>query len=273
MKYSKFLFCLAILTVLVSCNNAQTTSNDEATSQNRHNVRPQDIDFKLVVEKPDDPQFDEIYELVKKEDILQKFINEMNARIEFPGEVTIKVTQCGENNAFYNSEDSTISICYEFLEHTIAMQDEAKISKREKLLNATAFTFLHEMGHAIVDRLKIPITGKEENAVDELAMIVLMSDTSDVTYYAAIEGAMQFYSDALDEDLKNFPYYDTHAPSIERYYDMLAIIVGAYPTLEKDFVGENDETKLHPDRAESAEADYERKLFNWKTLLGKAWKE
>ena len=273
MKYCKLLFCLAVLAVLVSCNSTSTASYDRTTSHDRHDLRPQDIDFKLVVEKPDDPQFNEIYELIKREDVLQKFINEMNARIDFPGEITIKITECDEDNAFYYPEDATICICYEFLQRTLALQDEEKISKRDKLLNATAFTFLHEMGHAIVDKLKIPITGKEENAVDELAMVILMSDTSDATYYAAIEGAMQFYTDALDEDLKDFPYYDVHAPSIERYYDMLAIIVGGSPASADDYVGENDKFKLHPDRAEHAQADYEKKLANWKKLLGSAWKE
>jgi hypothetical protein len=109
--------------------------------------------------------------------------------------------------------------------------------------------------------------------VDELAMVLLMSDTTEETYHAAVEGAMQFYEDALDEDLKKYPYYDVHAPSIERYYDMLTMIVGADPESAKEFVGENDKFKLHPDRAENAEYEYTKKLNSWKTLLGAAWRE
>ena len=267
--YSKLLLCLFLCAFFAACKN----SSNDSTVKNQRVLTTQDIDFQLAVEKPENAEFNEIYELLKQEDVLQKFINEMNKRIDFPGEITIKVTECAEDNAFYYSEDATICICYEFLQRTLALQAEEKISKRDKLLNATAFTFLHEMGHAIVDKLKIPITGKEENAVDELAMVILMSDTSDATYYAAIEGAMQFYTDALDEDLKDFPYYDVHAPSIERYYDMLAIIVGGSPASADDYVGEGDKFKLHPDRAEHAQADYEKKLANWKKLLGNAWKE
>jgi hypothetical protein len=48
---------------------------------------------------------------------------------------------------------------------------------------------------------------------------------------------------------------------------MLTIIVGAYPDLAEEFVGENDKFKLHPDRAEHAEFEYNKKLNTWKTLL------
>ena len=274
MKYSKLLFCFAFFISFFACKNTSTKTNINTEAKKiKRILEQQEIDFQLTVEKPKNAEFDEIYELLQTENVLQDFIYAMNERIEFPGEVTIKVVECGEDNAFYNPEDASISICYEFLQHAIAMQDEENIPKREKLLHAAGFTFLHEMGHAIVDKLKIPITGKEENAVDELAMVILMSDTSDATYYAAIEGAMQFYRDALEEDLRKYPYYDTHAPSIERYYDMLSIIVGANPESAKEYVGKKDKFKLHPDRAETAEADYEQKLANWKKLLGKAWKQ
>jgi Putative metallopeptidase len=258
---------------LISCkNNPSTTVNTEGVSTNiKSRKATTDVDFRIKIEKPKSAEFNELYALVKEETVLEDFVNSINDRIEFPGEVTIKITECGEDNAFYNPEDSTISICYEFIDHMMSIQDE-KMPKSERLLYATAFTLLHEMGHAMVDRLDLPITGKEENAVDELAMVILMSDTTDITYYAAIEGAMQFYYESLDENVKKYPFYDVHAPSIERYYDMLAIIVGSDPEGHKDLIGENKD-QLHADRAEHAEADYEKKLDSWQRLLGDAWKE
>lgn len=261
---------LFLILFLNACQQNAPHSSEQTTAIDT--VSKAEIDFKLVVEKPNSAEYDDLYALLQQEDVLEKFINGMNKRVEFPGEVVIKVTECGETNAFYHSETSTISICYEFLRRTMDLQD-ADLNPKDKLLNATAFMFLHEMGHALVDKLNLPITGKEENAVDELAMILLMSDTTDETYFAAIEGAIQFYHDALEEDLSAFPYYDTHAPSLERYYDMLTIIVGSNPEAHADFVGENDPFKLHPDRADDAEYEYNKKLAAWKTILGTAWRE
>lgn len=90
---------------------------------------------------------------------------------------------------------------------------------------------------------------------------------------AALEDAIQFYHDALEEDLSAFPYYETHAPSLERHYDMLTIIVDSNPEAHTAFVSENAPFKLHPDRAESAAYEYDKKLSAWKTILGKAWRE
>ncbi len=270
-------FLFIITTLIYACkqnennNNSTTTKTSEARKLDSIASKKGEVDFKLVIVKPTSARYNKIYELVQKDTTLRDFIRAMNNRIEFPGDVAIVVEECGEDNAFYSADSSKISICYEFLEHMMSIQDK-NLKPEEKLLNATAFTFLHEMGHALVDKLNLPITGKEENAVDELAMVVLMSDTSDVTYYAAIEGAMQFYNDALNEDLHSFPFYDTHAPSLERYNDMLVLIVGAYPEGTKDLVGEGPD-QLHPDRAEGAEDEYAKKLDSWRRLLGTAWKE
>ncbi len=264
------LFCSLFLNI----NCQQNTSASSANSVKARKTAPTsgESDFKLIVEKPKSAEYNELYDWLKQEVVLQEFIDEMNNRIEFPGEVVIKIEECGESNAFYYDDISTISICYEFIDEMIALQDE-NLDDHQKLINAVGFMFLHEMGHALVAKLDLPITGKEENAVDELAMLVLTSDTTDRAYFAAVEGAMQFYSDALKEKLKTSDFYDTHAPSMERYYDMVAIIVAAYPESAVDFVGENDKWKISEERAELAVEQYEKKLNAWKTLLGDAWKE
>ncbi len=265
---------LLFVSLFLTINCGQNSNQNGSSFVKAHHIAPTsgESDFKLIVEKPESAEYNELYDWLKQEVVLQEFIDEMNNRIEFPGEVTIKIEECGESNAFYYDDISTISICYEFIDEMIALQDE-NIDERQKLVNAVGFIFLHEMGHALVAKLDLPITGKEENAVDELAMLVLTSDTTDRAYFAAVEGAMQFYSDALNENLKNFDFYDTHAPSIERYYDMVAIIVAAYPESAVDFVGDNDKYKIPQERADLAVEQYEKKLNTWKTLLGDAWKE
>lgn len=260
---------ILFLCISVGCQkNASPSTNSNATS---NALNENGFSEKISVIAPKDAIHKPIYDLLMEDNSLDHFITEINHRIQLPEEVQIVVDECGEINAFYDGEQNQITMCYEFLDHTMSIQD-TKIPEHERLLNSAAFTLLHEIGHAMVDKLDLPITGKEENAVDELAMIVLMSDTRDETFVAAIEGATQFYYDALEEDLTEFPYYDVHAPSIERYYDMLTIIVGAEPESTQDWVGEAEE-QLHPDRAEFATAEYEQKLDAWQRILGDAWKQ
>ena len=265
-----FLLIVATSCWFVACKNGP---DKPFRMDNYDKVAPQAVDFQLNIVEPDNPEHDAIYTLLQNDDVLQRFINEINKRIEFPGEVAIEIADCDEVNCYYSSEQQKITICYEFIDAAFAMQDDTTLSDSEKLVNAVGFIFLHEMGHALVDKLNLPITGKEESAVDELAMLILMSDTTDATYFAAIEGAMQFYRFSLQQNIKNIAFYDTHAPDMERYYDMLAIIVGATPSVAEQFVGDDDPFKLHSDRAATAEWDYEKKLATWKRLLGNAWKE
>lgn len=51
--------------------------------------------------------------------------------------------------------------------------------------------FYHEVGHALVDVLELPITGKEEDAVDQLSTYVLVED-ADGGEVAALDGAVAF---------------------------------------------------------------------------------
>jgi Putative metallopeptidase len=277
MKFFTLLFTLLFCLALQSCQQHTPNSTQNATTDSTHSVKKgrsmaASNDFKLKIEVPKLKRHKAIYLLLQKEDIFQKFIHKMNERVAFPGEITIEIVECTEVNAFYYAETSTISICFEFLHRMMSIQEDW-IPEREKLLNAAAFIFLHEMGHALVDKLEIPITGKEENAVDELAMLLMVTDEDDQTMWAALEGVLQFYQDALEEDFNDVPFHDTHAPNIERYFDMVMLLIGAHPDFEKDFVGTDDKLKLPPERAENAKLDFERKLWAWKILLGDAWRE
>ncbi len=260
-------FILFIITA--SCANNNSTNNSTTITTN--SIADTTHHFVLDIVKPKQKKFKKLYDLLQKSNVLTNFINRINKRVAFPTDVKIEVVECDEVNAYYFSDSSKISICYEFLEYGMSLQHKDN-TEEEKLLFSTAFTMLHEMGHAMIDKLDLPITGKEENAADELAMIILMSDTTDDTYFAAIDGTMQFYEDALQEDLTAYNYYDTHAPSLERYYDMLTMIVGADSVFAANMVGEG-KYQLHPERAEVAEDEYFKKLDSWKRLLGTAWKE
>lgn len=69
--------------------------------------------------------------------------------------------------------------------------DEEKI---DLILNLTEFVLYHEVGHALIDMLDIPVLGKEEDAVDGFAAVLATTmDLDDVALAAAdIFGANDF---------------------------------------------------------------------------------
>lgn len=54
---------------------------------------------------------------------------------------------------------------------TIALPRDAAVLVM--VTGAVFFAFLYELGHALVDQLELPVTGKEEDAVDQLAAVIL----------------------------------------------------------------------------------------------------
>ena len=85
---------------------------------------------------------------------------------------------CGEG-AYYDPSTRVVGLCYElfvgidklFQRGTVTLSEE---EIAESVVGVGLFVFLHEVGHALIDILDIPTTGKEEDAVDDLAAVLLI---------------------------------------------------------------------------------------------------
>ncbi len=224
---------------------------------------------KLQFDKPIDIAYSQIYTILKTQKVMYSIIADFNDNIALPRDITVVFEECQEENAEYNRETGNISICYELIKNYVEASD-LEISEAEKIQQATTFSMLHELGHALVHQLGIPITGKEENAVDEFAMMMLLASEDSKAADLAIEGALQFYYDSLDEDSVDFS--DEHAPSKERYFDLLTLFVGAH-TLQavSEFIG-NEDHQISESRAQDANRVYEQKRKTWDMLLSSFYK-
>lgn len=263
-----FLFLLiSIALCTLACRNNTNTTNQKH-GLNRLNKSTQTINpaMQLTFLEPINEDYQELYEIIRNQKPLTHLLDDITDRLNITEPIQVYFDECDESNAFYDPETREITFCYELLYDMVALQDDS-VSMDVKISRATSFTLLHELGHALIDQLAIPVTGKEENAADELAMILLLTSPKDETLDAAFEGVLQFYDDALNEDLRQYPFYDAHAPSIERFNDMMALYVGAFPDDSEDLIGEDEDYKLSPDRAASAPDEFMQKVKNWQILL------
>jgi hypothetical protein len=128
------------------------------------------------------------------------------------------------------------------------------------------FVLLHEMGHAVVAELRIPVLGKDEDAADAFAatrLIRLQNGFSEQVVAEAAKG--WFMSDRRDKKEGDaVPYYDEHGLDLQRAYQFVCYLVGADP---EKFRALADETKLPKDRQTSCKNDYSRALNNWDAAL------
>lgn len=230
-------------------------------------------DIYIFHEPVEDETYQEVHEIIKETEFFEEVATGINDVLTLPEDIKVYFIECGEENAYYDPETREIWMCYELVESYRQIFAEDIESDEEyvtEVINAAVFTFFHELGHALVDLLALPITGKEEDVVDEFAAIVLLAAGEDGED-AILSGLWQFYVDAEEEaELEDLAYWDEHSLSIQRFYNMACLIYGSDPE-GYDFLVEDGD--LPKERAESCEYEYAQKAQSWEVLLAPYIKE
>lgn len=138
------------------------------------------------------------------------------------------------------------------------------LTAAEAVAYANQFVVAHEMGHAMVNQLKLPITGKEEDAVDGFAAYLLTSDER-FGPLAPIAAAALF--DAIKTDdgkLGDSDFADEHSLPQQRVYQFLCWVYGSDTKRYKGIVGRD---MLPRARAVRCKGEYRQLRSSWSQLL------
>jgi hypothetical protein len=211
-----------------------------------------------------DPSFRGLAQVVKQWRPLEGITDDLNRRYALPRNVRVSMDECGEINAFYSPRDSEIVFCYELIEYLadqFAPQRSWTQEEQEAVQGAIHFILMHEVGHALVDQLDIPITGREEDAVDQLATVTLVS-LGEKGAVAALRGV-----EALQPDANNFDdsdFADEHSLGPVRLYNVACWVYGSNPQRYSNLVTGGF---LPQDRAVRCGAEWEQMQKSWERLL------
>jgi hypothetical protein len=132
-------------------------------------------------------------------------------------------------------------------------------------------TLFHEAGHMLVSEFALPILGREEDSVDNLATVMLLSDRNEEFDTALVDTADGFWlfdeaqkaatgEDSPDESA----YYDEHALNLQRSYQVVCLMVGHDPEGFKEIA---DTYELPDDRRERCRWEYEQVAASWDKVL------
>lgn len=181
----------------------------------------------------------------------------------FPRAMPVKLEECGAVNAFYSPDAHSIRICHEFFDDLIKLFTDAGMD--QKKVNAlaretTLFAFFHEFGHALVGEFRLPITGRGEDAADELA--TLMLSRSPKGTMAALAAAVWFETNAAKKHRSNFT--DEHELDQQRVASIACLLYGSDNTKFQPFV---TGLKMTKDRLIKCNRDYAARKTAWHTLL------
>jgi len=234
--------------------------------------------FRLTYAEVKDPDYREVRDLFKDAGLLEEAVKGLNESFRIPRDIEVTLRECGEANAYYESDSHRISLCYELVSYYAdvffadAESDEDQEAAGEAVAGATLFTLFHELGHAMIDLWDLPTTGREEDAVDQLATIILLEGGED-GQTAALNGAEAFWGteeEGASEEDGEQSFWDEHSLGEQRYYNIICWSYGSDPEGLSDLVGDDG---LPEERAGQCPDEYARMAKAWDTLLSPYVKE
>ncbi len=133
--------------------------------------------------------------------------------------------------------------------------------ENEFVISNLASVLYHELGHAIIDQMQLPIFGQEEDAADVLSVLLIDRLYQEENAQAvAYDAAFGFDAEAQSQPI----FWDTHGPDEQRYFNLICLFYGANPDERDDLA---QELGLPEERAISCEEEFEIANDSWGPVL------
>ena len=128
------------------------------------------------------------------------------------------------------------------------------------------FVLLHELAHAAIADLELPVVGREEDAADEFAIVRMLWVGSAFTRSVLADATKGWFFSARRDRKEGEPlaFYDEHSLDQQRAYQIVCLMVGHDPNAMADLA---NEMKLPADRRESCKRDFAKASASWAAVL------
>jgi hypothetical protein len=129
------------------------------------------------------------------------------------------------------------------------------------------FVLCHEMAHAAMTQMRLPVLGKAEDAADSFATLRMIKVGSAFSRSVLLDASTGWFLSARrDEEIgEKMVYYDEHGLDRQRDYQIVCLMVGSD---KEQFKSLAEETGLPPGRQNSCVDDYASASYSWDLVLG-----
>ena len=179
-----------------------------------------------------------------------------------PEATAFRIDERAAELASYRTADAAKSVpAQQTRQETVP--DDKRI--RVYVLGNTVWTLYHELGHALIDLYDLPVLGREEDAADQLAIMMMLADEAGVMRdQMAIDAAWYwFYADREAQGYET-PVWDEHSLSLQRFYRTVCYIYGSDP---ERFEHVADRARLPSSERAACERDQETTHASWTKVL------
>jgi hypothetical protein len=242
-------------------------SPDSTTGTTSKDHKKDEGDFIAQHEAVSNSRYAEIDKQIKQERLLERAADGLNHSLILPHDIYLKSKDCGDVNAFYNPDEQSVTVCYELMEqffHDFKSEGYDDKKSYDMMFDAIRFVFLHEIGHALIDTYKLPITANEEDAADRCSSFINIEELGDDGVKAVLAAAEAFQVESRQSGGHPRNMADEHLLQEQRFYNALCMLYGSNPDkydsiLTKGF--------LPKERAVRCPTEYQKTVESWQSLL------
>ena len=170
------------------------------------------------------------YELLKASET-KYLAKSLSTVFELPAALKVKGVDGFGSGPFYDPEDNSITLPYQFATAVLGVISEthpeaSETEWGEAVGAVNSFIFAHEFGHALIHNFELPVLGREEDAADGIATVLLLKAADGPTYAAdAAEFWVSFSGRQTPPKLVE--YADNHSFDRQRAYNILCWVGGS----------------------------------------------
>jgi hypothetical protein len=143
-------------------------------------------------------------------------------------------------NMYFNPGANELVVCYAYIDwwrsHVARNETFRGITSQDVLAGGFAGVILHEAGHALSSMLGLTVLGREEDAADQIAALIMLQFSPDLSR-AALKGFAYTLLKLGEGDPAEAAYFfDVHGTPSQRFYNTICIAYGKDPDGYRDVV-------------------------------------
>ena len=195
-------------------------------------------DQKIYIEywEQDDPHLQRLVDWINESDMFDWFAQEINDTYLLPRPIRVIVGDTPDATGFtgprWRPENGSVTIVMPpaSLNSYLVLFRKWWSEPEERALSAFTWAFLHEIGHALMRVLKLPVLGPEEDAADAFATFISIKYADRGHHWIAYNGALLFRFLGWERGTPSTKdYWKTHSLHEQRDTNILCWLYGDDP--------------------------------------------
>ncbi|HEU4884404.1 MAG TPA: DUF4344 domain-containing metallopeptidase [Longimicrobium sp.] len=190
---------------------------------------------------------------------LRNMVDPLNEYFPVPTEVTVEMAECGRAGAFYDHTRPAVQLCYELFARLAEALIDKESGDDERFIGAFGLILLHQVGHAFIDQMELPVDVPIEEAADQFVAVMVGNGGGELQTVASGVLALNEMQTDWENPASGYP-----ALRGRRLQNLLCLLYGTDPGAHQWLV---EDGHLPAARAAGCPAHYQEVSAGWENML------